>query len=169
VPGRGLRRIFAKIRTFAISASVRTRAETNLHVFDTPWPRQSTPGAQPRAPRAAPSQTRATARARSPVFALHTACQRSPEHPPPKTGQSSHSQPRPTLERDSTCLGETPRAKNRALPRQRHRFRVTGLHPIVGERRPGSTVSLSSIPCTGWLFSTPWSFSCPWIELYRRG
>jgi hypothetical protein len=26
---------------------------------------------------------------------------------------------------------------------------VTGLHPTAGERRPSSTVSLSSIPCTG--------------------
>jgi hypothetical protein len=60
-----MRRIFAKIRTFAISASVWTRAETHLHVFDAPWPRQSTPDAQPRAPRAAPSQARAAARARA--------------------------------------------------------------------------------------------------------
>jgi hypothetical protein len=37
VPGRGLRRIFAKICTFAISAGVWTRAETHLHVFDAPW------------------------------------------------------------------------------------------------------------------------------------
>jgi hypothetical protein len=93
--------------------------------------------------------------ARSPAFALHTACQRPPEHPPPWTGQPSHSQPRLTLERDSTCLGETPRARNQALPHRRHRFRVTGLHQIVGEPRPGSTVSLSSIPCTGRLLSTP--------------
>jgi hypothetical protein len=59
VPGRGLRRIFAKIRTFAISASFWTRAETHLHVFDTPWTRQSTPHARPRAPRVAPSRARA--------------------------------------------------------------------------------------------------------------
>jgi hypothetical protein len=58
-----MRRIFAKIRTFAISASVWTRAETHLHVFDAPWPRQSTPGARPRAPRTTPSQARATAHA----------------------------------------------------------------------------------------------------------
>jgi hypothetical protein len=63
VPGRGLCRTFAKIRTFAILASVRTRAETHLHMFDAPWPRQSTPGARPHAPRAAPRQARATARA----------------------------------------------------------------------------------------------------------
>jgi hypothetical protein len=65
VPGRGLRRILAKIHTFAISTSFWTRAETHLHVFDAPWPRQSTPGAQPRAPRTAPSQARATTRARA--------------------------------------------------------------------------------------------------------
>jgi hypothetical protein len=65
VPETGLRRIFAKICTFAISASVWTRAETHLHVFDAPRPRQSTPGAQPRAPRAAQSQACANARARA--------------------------------------------------------------------------------------------------------
>jgi hypothetical protein len=55
VPGRGLRRIFAKIRTFAISASFWTWAEEHLHVFDAHWTRQSTPSARTRAPRAAPS------------------------------------------------------------------------------------------------------------------
>jgi hypothetical protein len=68
VPGRGLCRIFAKIRTSAISASVWTRAETHLHVFDAPWPRQSTPDARPRAHRAAPSQPHATARAHAYKF-----------------------------------------------------------------------------------------------------
>jgi hypothetical protein len=65
VPGRGLRRIFAKIRTFAISASFWTRAEKHLHVFDAASTRQSTPGARPRVPCAVPSQARATARARA--------------------------------------------------------------------------------------------------------
>jgi hypothetical protein len=65
VPGRGLRRIFAKIRTFAISASFWTRAETHLHVFDAPWTRQSTPDAQPRAPRVAPSRAHAIAHTRA--------------------------------------------------------------------------------------------------------
>jgi hypothetical protein len=65
------------------------------------------------------------------------------------------SQPRPTLERDSACLGEAPRARNRALPRRRHQIKVTGLHPTAGERGPTSTVSLSSIPCMGRLLSTP--------------
>jgi hypothetical protein len=62
VPGRGLRRSFAKIRTFAISASFWTRAEEHLHVFDAPWTRQSTPSARPRV---APSRARAIARARA--------------------------------------------------------------------------------------------------------
>jgi hypothetical protein len=65
VPGRGLHRIFAKIRTFAISASFWTRAETHLHVFDAPWTRQSTPGARPRVPRIAPSRAYVIARARA--------------------------------------------------------------------------------------------------------
>jgi hypothetical protein len=64
-------------------------------------------------------------------------------------------QPSITLERDSTCLGEAPRARNRALPRRRHRIKVTGLHPTAGERRPSSTVSYSSIPCMGRLISIP--------------
>jgi hypothetical protein len=62
VPGRGLRRIFAKICTFAISASFWTRAEEHLHVSDAPWTRQSTPSARPHAPRIAPSRARAIAR-----------------------------------------------------------------------------------------------------------
>jgi hypothetical protein len=55
--------IFAKIRTFAISASVRTRAETNTHVFDAFWRARARPGAKPHAHHAAPSQTHAPAHA----------------------------------------------------------------------------------------------------------
>jgi hypothetical protein len=65
VPRRGLHRIFAKIRTFVISASVRTRAETNAHMFDAFWRARACPGARPRAHRAATSRTRAPARARA--------------------------------------------------------------------------------------------------------
>jgi hypothetical protein len=50
----------------------------------------------------------------------------------------------------------------------RHRIDVAGLHPTAGARRPSSTVSLSSIPCTGSVFSTPWSFLHHWIERYHR-
>jgi hypothetical protein len=57
--------IFAKIRMFAISASVRTRAETNTHVFDAFWRARARPGARPRAPHAAPRQALATARTRA--------------------------------------------------------------------------------------------------------
>jgi hypothetical protein len=65
--------------------------------------------------------------------------------------------PSPSLSdpRERLYVPEAPRARNRALPRRRRRFRVTGLHQIAGERRPGSTVSLSSIPCTDRLLSTP--------------
>jgi hypothetical protein len=63
VPRRGLCRIFAKIRTFAISASVRTRAETNAHMFDVFWRARARPDARPRAHRAMTSWTRARARA----------------------------------------------------------------------------------------------------------
>jgi hypothetical protein len=47
------------------------------------------------------------------------------------------------------CLGEASRARNRALPRRRHRINVAGLHPAACVRRPSPTVSISSIPCTG--------------------
>jgi hypothetical protein len=83
-----VRRIFAKIRTFAISASVRTRAETNAHVFDAFWRARACLGAQPCAHRAAPSQTSATARAykaiqgfnRTPPLALDLARAQDPLH-----------------------------------------------------------------------------------------
>jgi hypothetical protein len=146
VPGRGLRRIFAKIRTFAISASIRTRAETNAHVFDAFWRARARPGAQPHAHRTVPSQTRAPARARAykgsqslnrTPCSLSTSPERKftcvcPAHGVPAAARAPTTVDRPTepfpaqsdpRERDSTCLGETPRARNRALPRWRHRFR----------------------------------------------
>jgi hypothetical protein len=184
VPGRDLHKTLGKIHTFVIPASVWTEAETNAHVFDTFWLARTRPGARPRAHHVAPSQTRAHARAykadrgldRTPPLALNLtgaqvhrrslyawrASGRSrPDHP-------SHSPPRLTLGIASTCLGEAPRARNRALPRRRHQIDVAGLYPTTGVRRPSSTASLPSIPCTGRFLSTPWSFMCPWIELYRR-
>jgi hypothetical protein len=41
------------------------------------------------------------------------------------------------------------------VPRRSHQIKVTGLNPTARERRPSSMVSLSSIPCTGRLLSTP--------------
>jgi hypothetical protein len=78
VPRRGLRRIFAKIRTFAISARVRTRAETNAHVFDAFWRARARPGAQPRAHRAVTSRTRAPARARARAYKASQGFNRTP-------------------------------------------------------------------------------------------
>jgi hypothetical protein len=66
------------------------------------------------------------------------------------------------------CLDEASRARNQALPDRRHRINVVGLHQIAGVRGPSSTVSLSSIPCTGRFLNTPWSSLCPWIEPYHR-
>jgi hypothetical protein len=65
MPGRDLHKTLGEIRTFVISASVWTEAETNAHVFDAFWRTRACPGAQPRAHRAALSQTRAHARARA--------------------------------------------------------------------------------------------------------
>jgi hypothetical protein len=154
-----------------------------------PGDARACPGAQPRACRAAPSQTRARARTykanwgldRTPPLALNLAeaqdhrrslCARRtsgrprPDHHRPATLAIPPSCP--TLEIASVCLGEASRARNRALPRRRHRINVAGLHPTTGARRPSSMVSLPSIPCTGSFLSTPWSSMCPWIELYRH-
>jgi hypothetical protein len=65
-------------------------------------------------------------------------------------------------------LGEASRAGDWTPPHRRHRIDVTGLHPTAGTRRPSSTVSLPSIPCTGSILSIPWSFRCHWIEQYHR-
>jgi hypothetical protein len=65
-------------------------------------------------------------------------------------------------------LGEASRAGNWTLPHRGHRIDVAKLHPTADTRRPSSTVSLSSIPCTGSLLSTPWSSLCGLIELYCR-
>jgi hypothetical protein len=65
VPGRDLHKTLGEIRTFAISASVWTEAETNAHVFDSFWRARARPDARPRAHRAAPSQTHAHACARA--------------------------------------------------------------------------------------------------------
>jgi hypothetical protein len=65
-------------------------------------------------------------------------------------------------------LGEASRAGDWTLPHWRHQIAVAGLHPIADARRPSSTVSLSSTPCTGSILSTPWSFLCHWIEQYCR-
>jgi hypothetical protein len=147
------------------------------------------PGARPHTHRTAPSRTRAPARARTyksnwgfdrtPPLALNLAG--AQDHPRLLCARcaSGHSRthhrrpaildiPRPTLERASTCLGGASRAGNWTLPRRRHRINAAGLHQIAGVHRPSSTVSLSSIPCTGRLLSTLWSSLCPWIEPYRR-
>jgi hypothetical protein len=65
VPGRGLRRIFAKIHTFAISASFWTRADEHLHVFDAFCARQSTLAPDLACPASHQSPASAVARARA--------------------------------------------------------------------------------------------------------
>jgi hypothetical protein len=65
-------------------------------------------------------------------------------------------------------LSEASIAGDWTLPHRRHQIDVTGLHPTADARRPSSTVSLSSIPCSGSILSTPWSFLCHWIEQYHR-
>jgi hypothetical protein len=65
-------------------------------------------------------------------------------------------------------LGDASRAEGWTLPRRRHRIDVVGVHPTASTRRPSSTVSPSSIPCTGSTLSLSWSFPCGLIELYSR-
>jgi hypothetical protein len=141
------------------------------------------PGARPRAHRAAPSQTRAPARARAynanqgldrtPPLTLNLAgalvhrwllcARRASGHP-----RTDHFRPAilaiPCLVRPS----REPLRVSVKLPEPGIELNVAGLHPTAGVRRPSSTVSLSSIPCTGRLLSTPWSSLCPRIEPYRR-
>jgi hypothetical protein len=76
--------------------------------------------------------------------------------------------PRPTLGIASMDLGEAPRVEDWTLPHRKHWINVAGLQPTAGARRPSSTVSLPSIPCTGSVLSTPWSFMCHWIEQNRH-
>jgi hypothetical protein len=116
VSGRGLRRIFAKIRTFAISASFWTRAETHLHVFDAPWPRQSTPGARPRAPRAAPSHARATARARARAYKASQGFNRTPPLALDLAGAQDHQRLPCTQRASGRPSTHHHRPANRAFP-----------------------------------------------------
>jgi hypothetical protein len=82
--------------------------------------------------------------------------------------QTSHSPSRPTLGLASTDLGEAPQAKDWIVPRGRRRIDVARLQPAVVARKPSSTVSHSSIPCTYSILSIPWSSMCHLIEPYRR-
>jgi hypothetical protein len=114
VPGRGLRRIFAKIRTFAISASVRTQAETNAHVFDEFWRARARPGAQPRVHRAAPSQTHATARARA--YKTHQGFNRTPPLALDLAGAQDHRRLPCTWRASGRPSTHHRRPTNRAIP-----------------------------------------------------
>jgi hypothetical protein len=177
VPRRGLHRIFAKIRTFAISASVRTWAETNAHVFDVFWRARARPGAQPRAHRAAPSQSRAPTHARA--YKASQGFNRTPPLALNPAGAQDHRRFPCTWRASGRPSTHHHRTANRAIPSPVRPSRgtlrasvklpeqgiklclagdtdsgITGLHQIAGERRPGSTVSLSSIPCMGRLLST---------------
>jgi hypothetical protein len=78
VPRGGLRRIFAKISTFAISASFWTWAEEHLHVFNAPWTRQSTPSPRPRVPRTAPRQATPVSPARARAYKASQGFSRTP-------------------------------------------------------------------------------------------
>jgi hypothetical protein len=60
-----LHKPYGKIRTFGCSPGARTRAESNGHVFDALWARQSTPDARPACPASCQSPAGAMARARA--------------------------------------------------------------------------------------------------------
>jgi hypothetical protein len=104
VLGRGLRQIFAKIRTLAISASCWTRAEEHFHVYDKLWARQSTPAPDPvrPAPRRAVPVSPAHARAykaslgvdRTPPRTLDLTGARNHRHLPCKRRARGHPIPR---------------------------------------------------------------------------
>jgi hypothetical protein len=113
VPGRGLRRIFAKIHTFAISASFWTRADEHLHVFDAFCARQSTPAPDSACPASRQSLDDAVARDRA--YKSLSGVDRTPPRTLDLTGARNH----------------------RRLPRAR---RARG-HPSPCLRRPASRAS----------------------------
>jgi hypothetical protein len=116
VPRKGLRRIFAKIRTFAISASVRTRAETNAHMFDAFWHARACPSARPRAHRATTSRTRAPARARACAYKASQGFKRTPSLALDLAGAQDHRH-LPCTRRASGCpRTHHRRPANRAIP-----------------------------------------------------
>jgi hypothetical protein len=65
-------------------------------------------------------------------------------------------------------LSEAPRAEDRTIPHRRRQIDVAELQPTAVARRPSSTVSHSSIPCTYSILSIPWSSQCHLIEPYHR-
>ena len=81
----------------------------------------------------------------------------------PAAAQATSSVDRPTqpipapseLGLASTDLGEAPRAGDWTLPHRRRRIDVARLQPAAAARKPSSTVSLSSIPCTYSILSIP--------------
>jgi hypothetical protein len=114
VPGRGLRRIFAKIRTFAISASFWTRVDEHLHVFDTFCARQSTPAPDPACP--APRQAAPASPPRARAYKAPSGVNRTPPCTLDLTGARNHWRlPRARRARghSSPCHR---RPTNRALP-----------------------------------------------------
>jgi hypothetical protein len=88
VPGRGLRRIFAKIRTFAISASFLTREDEHLHLFDAFCTRQSTPSPDLACP--ASRQRPAGAMAHARAYKTPRDFDRTPPHTLDLTGAQTH-------------------------------------------------------------------------------
>jgi hypothetical protein len=186
VLGRGLRRIFAKIRTFAISASFWTRAEEHLHVFGAPWTRQSTPSALPRAPRVAPSRARAIARARA--YKASQGFSRMPPRALDLTGARDHRRLPGAQRASGRPSTHHRRPANWSIPRPVRPSRET-LRASVNLPERGIELCLTgdagsrSLDFTQppvnvdraprWVIlrflSTPWSSPCPWIDLYRRG
>jgi hypothetical protein len=100
-----LHKTLGEIRTFVISPSVGTEAETNAHVFDAFWRARARPDARPRAHRAAPSQTRAHTRAHAYKTVRPRSLSTSPERK--FTGDcSAHGMP--AAARDPTTIDRPP-------------------------------------------------------------
>jgi hypothetical protein len=84
-----LHKPYGKIHTFGCSVGARTRAESNGHVFDALWARQSTPDARPACPASRQSPAGAMARARAykaPRDLTVLLCTRSTSPEPKTTG-----------------------------------------------------------------------------------
>jgi hypothetical protein len=63
---------------------------------------------------------------------------------------------------------EASRAEDWTIPHRIRRIDVARLQPATVARRPSSTVSHSSIPCTYSTLGITWSSLCQLIEPYRR-
>jgi hypothetical protein len=85
-----LHKPYGKVCTFGCSAGARTRAESNGHVFDALWARQSTPDARPACPASRQSQAGDMACAHARAYKAPRDFDRTLPHALDLTGAQNH-------------------------------------------------------------------------------